>query len=89
MNYYIGSSFANIERVRALRDRLLSQGHAHTYDWTTNDRATTLENLRAIGTSESEAIMTSDLSSSYCRPAKQQPCRARHGSRCMCDGVHP
>lgn len=89
MNYYIGSSFANIERVRALRDRLLSQGHALTYDWTTNDRATTLENLRAIGTSESEAIMTSDLSSSYCRPAKQQPCRARHGSRCRCDGVHP
>lgn len=61
MNFYIGSRFANIERVRALRDRLLSQGHTHTYDWTTNDRATSLEDLQAIGTSEFEAIRASDF----------------------------
>ena len=61
MHFYIGSRFANIERVRELRDTLLSQGHTHTYDWTTNDRATTLENLRAIGTSEFETIKASDF----------------------------
>jgi hypothetical protein len=61
MNFYIGSRFANIKRVRALRDRLLSQGHTHTYDWTTNDRATSLEDLQAIGTSEFEAIRASDF----------------------------
>lgn len=61
MNFYIGSRFANIERVRALRDRLLSQGHTHTYDWTTNDRTTSLEDLQAIGTSEFEAIRASDF----------------------------
>lgn len=61
MNFYIGSRFAKIERVRELRDTLLSQGHTHTYDWTTNDRATSLEDLRVIGTSEFEAIKASDF----------------------------
>lgn len=61
MNFYIGSRFANIEQVRALRDHLINDGHTHTYDWTTNDRATTLEDLRVIGTSEFEAIKASDF----------------------------
>lgn len=61
MNFYIGSRFANIEQVRALRDHLINDGHTHTYDWTTNDRATSLEDLRAIGTNEFEAIKASDF----------------------------
>lgn len=61
MNFYIGSRFSNIEKVRALRNHLLNNGHTHTYDWTTNDRATSLEDLRAIGTNEFEAIKASDF----------------------------
>lgn len=61
MNFYIGSRFSNIEQVRALRDHLINDGHTHTYDWTTNDRATSLEDLRAIGTNEFEAIKASDF----------------------------
>lgn len=61
MHFYIGSRFANIEQVRALRNHLINDGHTHTYDWTINDRATSIEDLRAIGTSEFEAIKASDF----------------------------
>ncbi|MDL5376133.1 group-specific protein [Exiguobacterium mexicanum] len=61
MHFYIGSRFANIEQVRALRNHLINDGHTYTYDWTRNDRATTIEDLRAIGTSEFEAIKASDF----------------------------
>lgn len=61
MNFYIGSRFSNIEQVRTLRNHLLNDGHTYTYDWTTNGRATSIEGLRAIGTSEFEAIKASDF----------------------------
>ncbi|TCI22963.1 group-specific protein [Exiguobacterium sp. SL-9] len=61
MHFYIGYRFSNIEQVRALHNHLINDGHTHTYDWTTNDRATSLEDLRAIGTSELEAITASDF----------------------------
>ncbi|EPE61187.1 group-specific protein [Exiguobacterium sp. S17] len=61
MKFYIGSSFYNVDHVRQLRDRLIEQGHTHTYDWTVNERAATIEDLRDIGAKEFEAIRTSNF----------------------------
>lgn len=61
MNYYIGSGFYNIENVRRLRDLLTAQGHTHTYDWTLNTRADSVDALRDIGEKERDAIKGSDF----------------------------
>ncbi len=61
MYYYIGSGFNNIENVRRLRDLLTAQGHTHTYDWTRNARADSVDVLRDIGEKERDAIKTSDF----------------------------
>ncbi|TCI26187.1 group-specific protein [Exiguobacterium sp. SH5S4] len=61
MKFYIGSDFYNINHVRQLRDHFIEQGHTHTYDWTMNERAATIEDLRDIGAKEFEAIRTSDF----------------------------
>lgn len=61
MNYYIGSGFYNIENVRRLRDLLSAQGHTHTYDWTLNTRADSVDALRDIGEKERDAIKASDF----------------------------
>ncbi|KDN58952.1 group-specific protein [Exiguobacterium sp. AB2] len=61
MNYYIGSGFYNIENVRRLRDLLSAQGHTHTYDWTLNTRADSVDALRDIGEKERDAIKGSDF----------------------------
>lgn len=61
MNYYIGSGFYNIENVRRLRDLLSAQGHTHTYDWTLNTRADSVDALRDIGEKERDAIQASDF----------------------------
>lgn len=61
MNYYIGSGFYNIENVRRLRDLLSAQAHTHTYDWTLNTRADSVDALRDIGEKERDAIKASDF----------------------------
>ncbi|WP_214843257.1 nucleoside 2-deoxyribosyltransferase [Exiguobacterium sp. s150] len=61
MNYYIGSGFYNIENVRRLRDLLSAQGHTHTYDWTLNTRADSVDALQDIGEKERDAIQASDF----------------------------
>ncbi|MCM3280223.1 nucleoside 2-deoxyribosyltransferase [Exiguobacterium sp. MER 193] len=61
MRFYVGSSFSNIEEVRFIRDHLLAFGHTHTYDWTQNARAASIDALRAIGEEEVAGIQTADF----------------------------
>lgn len=61
MKFYIGSSFKNIDNVRYLRDKLKEMGLTHTYDWTQNQRALTVNQLREIGQSEKAAVIESDF----------------------------
>ncbi|CAH0345710.1 group-specific protein [Bacillus sp. CECT 9360] len=61
MNFYIASSFMNVHTVRLVSEKLKEVGHKHTYDWTQNNRATTLEELRIIGEEEKNAVMESDF----------------------------
>ncbi|WP_214874356.1 nucleoside 2-deoxyribosyltransferase [Exiguobacterium sp. CH10] len=61
MRFYVGSSFANIEEVRFIRDELKALGHTHTYDWTQNERATSIDALRSIGEEEVSGIQSADF----------------------------
>lgn len=61
MRFYVGSSFSNIEEVRFIRDHLVAFGHTHTYDWTQNERAASIDALRAIGEEEVAEIQTADF----------------------------
>lgn len=61
MRFYVGSSFSNIEEVRFIRDELMALGHTHTYDWTQNERAASIDALRSIGEEEVAGIQTADF----------------------------
>ena len=61
MNFYIASSFSNIDKVRELSNKLKSIGYIHSYDWTQNERANSIEALYNIGEKEKEAVMYSDF----------------------------
>lgn len=61
MNFYVASSFHNIKQVREVSDRLKRKGYIHTYDWTQNSRASTVEELKKIGEKEKQAIIESDV----------------------------
>lgn len=49
MNFYIASSFKNIEQVREISNELKLKGYIHTYDWTQNEKANSFEKLAIIG----------------------------------------
>ncbi|WP_404351913.1 group-specific protein [Sutcliffiella horikoshii] len=59
--YYIASSFNNIEKVREVSIRLKDKGFIQTYDWTQNERAATLEDLKEIGEKERIAVLEADF----------------------------
>jgi hypothetical protein len=59
--FYVASSFKNIETVRYVSQRLVKRGFIHTYDWTKNERASTFDGLKAIGTVEKNAVIESDF----------------------------
>ncbi|KAB8138086.1 group-specific protein [Gracilibacillus oryzae] len=59
--FYIASGFKNIENVRHVSDKLKDAGFIQTYDWTQNQRATTIEDLKEIGTLEKNAVMEADF----------------------------
>ena len=61
MRFYVGSSFSNIEEVRFIRDQLMALGHTHTYDWTQNERAASIDALRMIGEEEVAGIQSADF----------------------------
>ncbi|MCA1054062.1 nucleoside 2-deoxyribosyltransferase [Rossellomorea aquimaris] len=60
-SFYIASSFSNKEAVRYVRDQLTQKGFVHTYDWTINERAATMEELEKIGQQERKAVMEADV----------------------------
>ncbi|WP_096187365.1 nucleoside 2-deoxyribosyltransferase [Evansella halocellulosilytica] len=59
--FYVASSFTNFEIVRNVARQLMQKGFLHTYDWTANDRADTIEKLKKIGQEEKEAVRDSDF----------------------------
>lgn len=59
--FYVASSFHNIEKVRYVANELISKGFIHTYDWTKNGRASTLNELIEIGILERNAVMEADF----------------------------
>ncbi|AUJ24158.1 nucleoside 2-deoxyribosyltransferase [Virgibacillus dokdonensis] len=61
MNFYIASSFKNIESVRYIRGLFIKEGHVLTYDWTKNDRASTIEALKCIGQKQKDAVIAADV----------------------------
>ena len=61
MKFYIASSLKNIDQVRYVSKRLKNKGFIHTYDWTVNDNVTTLEELKAIGQKEKNAVIEADF----------------------------
>jgi nucleoside 2-deoxyribosyltransferase len=61
MKFYIASSFDNKETVRALANRLIEEGFIQTYDWTKNERATTVQELARIGEEEKNAVILADF----------------------------
>lgn len=61
MKFYIASSFKNSEMVKVMAAQLKMEGFSHTYDWTINDRADSMELLASIGESELSAVRNSDF----------------------------
>ncbi|MFX3675013.1 MAG: nucleoside 2-deoxyribosyltransferase [Paenisporosarcina sp.] len=61
MKFYVASGFQNKEQVRFVAAELLKYGWYHTYDWTQNNRANSLEDLQRIGILEKDAVAQSDL----------------------------
>ena len=61
MRFYVGSSFSNIEEVRFMCNELIALGHTHTYDWTQNERAASIDALRSIGEEEVSGIQSADF----------------------------
>ncbi len=59
--FYVASSFKNIETVRKVSQFLKDKDFIHTYDWTTNERASTFEELKKIGHQEKNAVLEADL----------------------------
>lgn len=59
--FYIASSFQNKDLVRHVSMRLVDKGFIHTYDWTKNDRASTIEELMEIGLQEKDAVLEADF----------------------------
>ncbi|MCM3596160.1 nucleoside 2-deoxyribosyltransferase [Metabacillus idriensis] len=61
MKFYVASSFKNIEEVRHVSKKLKRMGYIHTYDWTQNEKASTLEDLKRIGQQEKNAVAEADF----------------------------
>ncbi|MEH7443808.1 nucleoside 2-deoxyribosyltransferase [Bacillus sp. JJ1122] len=61
MKFYIASCFKNRDIVKAMAAQLKIEGFYHTYDWTINDRADSMELLASIGESELSAVRNSDF----------------------------
>jgi hypothetical protein len=59
--FYVASSFNNIETVRYVCNTLINRGFIQTYDWTKNQRALTLYDLKMIGSQEKNAVKEADF----------------------------
>lgn len=47
--------------VRSVSKRIAENGFIHTYDWTRNERASTIGDLKEIGLREKDAVMDADF----------------------------
>jgi nucleoside 2-deoxyribosyltransferase len=61
MKYYIASSLGNIDTVRKVASILNEKGFVQTYDWTKNQRANSLKDLKEIGEQEIQAVLACDF----------------------------
>ncbi|ALC87843.1 group-specific protein [Bacillus sp. FJAT-22090] len=61
MKFYIASSFQNIDSVKYVSEVLKNKGYIHTYDWTKNERVSTIEKLQAIGQEEKNGVLNADI----------------------------
>lgn len=61
MKFYIASGFKNKDSVRYVSEKLTNKGYFHTYDWTKNERASTIEELKEIGQNEKNAVTEADI----------------------------
>ena len=59
--FYVASSFKNIDTVRYVSNELINRGYIQTYDWTQNDRASTVKDLKEIGQQERNAVLKADF----------------------------
>ena len=59
--FYIASSFANKEVVKAAANLLTKKGFVQTYDWTANLRASTIDELQVFGELERAAVLDADF----------------------------
>lgn len=59
--FYVASSFKNIDTVRYVSNELINRGYIQTYDWTQNDRASTVKDLKEIGQQERNAVLEADF----------------------------
>jgi nucleoside 2-deoxyribosyltransferase len=61
LKFYVASSFKNIDAVRYVSERLKNKGFIHTYDWTQNDRSSSIEQLMEIGKKEKNGVLEADF----------------------------
>ena len=61
MKFYVASGLQNKEAVRMVSVKLMQLGWHHTYDWTLNERADSLEELQRIGMLEQQAVEEADV----------------------------
>ncbi|WP_041964921.1 hypothetical protein [Mesobacillus selenatarsenatis] len=59
--FYVASSFKNIDTVRYVSRQLINKGYVQTYDWTENERASNLEDLKEISRKEKDAVLEADF----------------------------
>ncbi len=61
LKFYIASSFQNKQHVQAIATELKNRGYKHTYDWTKNEKAITLDDLASIGEAERQSVKKADF----------------------------
>lgn len=61
MKFYVASSFNHKSSVRYVIKQLSGEGFSLTYDWTQNERASTIEQLKKIGREEKNAVIEADI----------------------------
>ena len=59
--FYVASSFKNIDTVRYVSNELINRGYIQTYDWTQNNRASSVKELKELGQQERNAVLESDF----------------------------
>ncbi|MDV2582390.1 nucleoside 2-deoxyribosyltransferase [Alkalibacillus haloalkaliphilus] len=59
--FYVASSFKNKDTVRRVNNELKNKGFISTYDWTQNERASTIHDLKVIGQEEKNAVIEADF----------------------------